>query len=105
MPHPILICTYTNVAVDNLVEGFVNAGLKALRIGPVGRTKESLTPYTYQAQIEKHPLNAEIEVQNQVVRNANIAMSGILKQRSKKDGSAGGIMSLNPEERRNYREL
>ncbi|KAH0825645.1 hypothetical protein J3R83DRAFT_12675, partial [Lanmaoa asiatica] len=41
--HPILVCAYTNAAVDNLVEGFAEARLKPLRIGFRGKIKDSLT--------------------------------------------------------------
>ena len=37
VPQPLMICTYTNVAVDNLVEGLMKAGLKPLRVGFGGK--------------------------------------------------------------------
>ncbi|KAH8831193.1 P-loop containing nucleoside triphosphate hydrolase protein [Flagelloscypha sp. PMI_526] len=40
VPHPLLVCTYTNVAVDNLVEGFVKAGLNPVRVGSVSQRQE-----------------------------------------------------------------
>jgi DNA polymerase III delta prime subunit len=66
VPYPILLCTYTNVAVDNLVDGFVRHGssgndktkakpLKALRIGSIGKVRPSLEPYTLEAQLAIHP--------------------------------------------------
>lgn len=57
MVHPILVCTYTNVAVDNLVEGFVAAGLDPVRIG-YGQTKSTLQEHSLEFKIEKHPLYA-----------------------------------------------
>ena len=66
VPYPILLCTYTNVAVDNLVDGFVrhaSAGSKksktkpltALRIGSAGKVRSSLDEYTLESQLDKHP--------------------------------------------------
>lgn len=57
--QPILICTYTNAAVDNLVEGLVNAGLQPLRISPDGRVKESLLPFSLKGRFDGHPLHSE----------------------------------------------
>lgn len=50
------MCTYTNVAVDNLVEGFVNAGLKPLRVGFGSRIRASLKEYSLDYLLSKHPL-------------------------------------------------
>jgi hypothetical protein len=59
--HPILVCTYTNVAVDNLVEGFVTAGLDLVRIG-YGQIKSSLQEYSFESKIERHPLHPKYRV-------------------------------------------
>jgi AAA domain len=50
-----MVCTYTNVAVDNLVEGFVASGLTPLRIG-YGRVKQSLLDHTLDFKLSQHPL-------------------------------------------------
>ncbi|KAK0476056.1 P-loop containing nucleoside triphosphate hydrolase protein [Armillaria novae-zelandiae] len=60
-PEPILVCTYTNVAVDNLVEGFVAAGVKPIRVAFGGKTRASLEPYTYEYKMQRHPLYPEAE--------------------------------------------
>jgi hypothetical protein len=59
--HPILVCTYTNVAVDNLVEGFANAGLDPVRIG-YGQLKATLQEHSLEFKIEKHPLYPKYEM-------------------------------------------
>ncbi|KAF5353493.1 hypothetical protein D9756_008080 [Leucocoprinus leucothites] len=56
VPFPILVCTYTNVAVDNLLEGFGNAGLKPLRVGFNACLRESLKEYSLDEKLAKHPL-------------------------------------------------
>jgi hypothetical protein len=56
-----LVCTYTNVAVDNLVEGFAASGLNPLRVGFAGRVPAPLHPYTLDARIELHPLKKDID--------------------------------------------
>lgn len=59
--HPIAVCTYTNVAVDNLMEGFVNAGLDPVRIG-YGQFKFNLQEHSFQSKLEKHPLYPKYQV-------------------------------------------
>lgn len=56
MPQPILVCTYTNVAVDNLVEGFAKAGLKPLRVGFGSKLRASIKEYSLDYLLLKHPL-------------------------------------------------
>jgi len=50
-----MVCTYTNVAVDNLVEGLVAAGLDPVRIG-YGQIKSTLQERSLEFKIEQHPL-------------------------------------------------
>jgi superfamily I DNA and/or RNA helicase len=59
--HPLLVCTYTNVAVDNLVEGFATAGVKPLRVGFAAKIKSSLHEYTLDAKLEAHPLKPKVD--------------------------------------------
>ncbi len=58
---PILACAESNVAVDNLLEGLVNIGVNAVRIGKPVKVRESLRNSTLDALIEQHPLQDEIE--------------------------------------------
>ncbi|PPQ98679.1 hypothetical protein CVT24_003306 [Panaeolus cyanescens] len=60
VPQPILLCTYTNVAVDNLVEGLVKAGVKALRVGFSGNVKSSLIHTTLDYKLEQHALHPKL---------------------------------------------
>ncbi|PSS22633.1 hypothetical protein PHLCEN_2v3060 [Hermanssonia centrifuga] len=61
VPYPILLCTYTNVAVDNLVEGLVNASLDPVRIGYNGKMKASLLDYSLDVKLSTHELAPEYE--------------------------------------------
>ena len=61
MVHPILVCTYTNVAVDNLVEGLITAGLDPVRIG-YAQTKSTLQEHSFEFRIERHPLYPKYKV-------------------------------------------
>jgi len=56
-----MVCTYTNVAVDNLVEGFATAGLDPIRIG-YGQIKSTLHKHSFEYKIEQHPLYPKYEV-------------------------------------------
>lgn len=58
VPHPLLVCTYTNVAVDNLLEGFVAGGLSPLRVGSSGDTKDNFEEYTFDYQYLTHPVKS-----------------------------------------------
>ncbi|KAG8932526.1 hypothetical protein FRC02_000979 [Tulasnella sp. 418] len=61
VPHPMLICTYTNVAVDHLLEALVARGVKPLRVGYSGKVKDELERYTLDAQLAAHPLKKEAD--------------------------------------------
>ena len=61
MHHPILVCAYTNAAVDNLVEGFAGVRLKPLRVGFRGKIKDSLTEHTLDYKLDQHPLKSKVD--------------------------------------------
>lgn len=61
VPQPILVCTYTNTAVDNLLENIAAAGLKPLRVGYEGFVKAGLEEYMMEVQFDKHPRKAEYD--------------------------------------------
>ncbi|CAK9780747.1 unnamed protein product [Cutaneotrichosporon oleaginosum] len=56
VPHPVLVCAHTNVAVDNVLAGLREHGLKVVRFGTASRVPESLQDVTFEALLEKHPL-------------------------------------------------
>ncbi|KAL0070622.1 hypothetical protein AAF712_002463 [Marasmius tenuissimus] len=61
LPEPLLVCTYTNVAVDNLVEGLASAGLKPLRASSAGKVRPGLEEHTMEFKMEKHALYPEMK--------------------------------------------
>lgn len=61
VPHPVLVCAHTNVAVDNVVAGLKAQGLKVVRFGTASRVPESLQGLTFEAQLERHPLWGYLE--------------------------------------------
>ena len=52
---PILATAESNVAVDNLLEGLLEAGIRAVRTGRPVKVRESLRQATLDAQLEQHP--------------------------------------------------
>ncbi len=58
---PILACAESNVAVDNLLEGLVDIGVNAVRIGKPVKVRESLRNSTLDALADQHPLQDEID--------------------------------------------
>lgn len=59
--HPILVCTYTNVAVDNLVEGLAATGVKPLRVAFGSKVKPSLFEHTLECKLEQHILKPKVD--------------------------------------------
>ena len=57
---PVLATAESNVAVDNLLEGLLELGVKAVRIGRPVKVREHLRQATLDAQIEHHPMQEEL---------------------------------------------
>jgi superfamily I DNA and/or RNA helicase len=53
------VCTFTNVAVDNLVEGLASS-LNPLRVGYGDKVKPALVPHTLDAKLGQHELYGEV---------------------------------------------
>lgn len=61
VPVPILVCTYTNMALDHIVEGLVGRGLKPLRVGLDAKVRPALKNYVLEAYLDRHPRRNDLE--------------------------------------------
>ena len=94
--HPILVCTYTNVAVDNLVEGFVAAGVTPLRVGFGAKVKASLGEYTLDYRLEQHPLKPKVDKLVEEKKSLEKRRAQLEKKVAgvQKDGKTGALERL-----------
>jgi len=58
---PILAVADSNVAVDNLLEGLLDQGVKAIRLGQPVKVREALRDATMAAQMEEHHLRGDVD--------------------------------------------
>ncbi|MCO5565691.1 hypothetical protein L7F22_019365 [Adiantum nelumboides] len=61
IPHPILLTSHTNVAVDNLAQGCKETGLNVVRAGPTARVREAIMDITLEGRMEKHPSKGALD--------------------------------------------
>ncbi|KAI9512155.1 P-loop containing nucleoside triphosphate hydrolase protein [Russula earlei] len=61
VPAPILVCTYTNMALDHIVEGFVRRGLKPLRVGLDAKVQPAVKGFVLEAYLDRHPRRGDLE--------------------------------------------
>nr|GAT59093.1 predicted protein [Mycena chlorophos] len=80
VPHPLLVCTYTNVAVDHLVEGLAATGLKPLRVGFAGQVRESLMQHTVDYKMERHPLKPALNALGEQSKTLRTAVNEIAEK-------------------------
>ena len=67
---PILAVADSNVAVDNLLEGLLEQGVKAIRLGQPVKVRESLREATMAAQMEEHHLREDVDIIIELNENA-----------------------------------
>lgn len=61
VPHPIMLAAHTNVAVDNLADGCIKAGLRVVRIGPSARARAGIDQFTLDAYFLRHPAKQRLD--------------------------------------------
>lgn len=61
VPHPIMLAAHTNVAVDNLADGCIKAGLRVVRTGPSARARAGIDQYTLDAYFLRHPAKPRLD--------------------------------------------
>jgi len=59
--YPILVSAYTNLAVDQMLQGLLDEGVKALRIGNPIRVNPKYFKATVDSHVEAHSMNREIK--------------------------------------------
>ena len=67
---PVLAVADSNVAVDNLLEGLLEQGVKAIRLGQPVKVRESLREATMAAQMEEHHLREDVDIIIELNENA-----------------------------------
>ncbi|GAK64024.1 p-loop containing nucleoside triphosphate hydrolase protein [Moesziomyces antarcticus] len=61
VPHPVMLAAHTNVAVDNLADGCIKAGLRVVRIGPSARARAGIDEFTLDAHFLRHPAKPRLD--------------------------------------------
>jgi hypothetical protein len=85
------VTAHTNVAVDHLLDGLREHGLKAVRFGSSQRVPDELQHLTFEERLEEHPLWLEMEsikgrremLQNEMSNNAK--MSKMMRDSKKQE--------------------
>ena len=92
---PILATADSNVAVDNLLQGLIDKGIRAIRIGQPVKVREQLRDATLIAQMSMHSMNDDIDAimseNSQIKRDLN-------KLKGKEKGIAYRDMNKNWKE-------
>tara|TARA_B100000676_G_scaffold311912_1_gene383734 strand:- start:1342 stop:3270 length:1929 start_codon:yes stop_codon:yes gene_type:complete len=89
----VLAVADSNVAVDNLLEGLVKRGVRAVRLGQPVKVREGLRDSTMDAEMERHPLRKDlmshIELNEKLARRIKGMRGGKEKGLAHRDLSRG----------------
>ena len=92
---PLLATAESNVAVDNLLEGLLDLGVKALRIGRPVKVREHLRSATLDALLENHPMQEELAFLQDEQRELRRALPSL---KGKEKGLMHRDISINQKE-------
>lgn len=98
VPHPVLLAAHTNVAVDNLVEGCVRAGLRVVRAGSAAAARAPLAAHTLEAHVARHAGHAELQEAEAAMRAAQ-ATRDRWEQALRDENTAAGRRELRTAKR------
>lgn len=83
----ILCAADTNVAVDNLLEGMHDLGIKALRVGKPVKIREELRDLSLDAKLLDHSENGQLSLlryqRDELIRKGHAAGLSVIKQNIK----------------------
>jgi hypothetical protein len=89
------VCTYTNVAVDNLCEGLAENSLSPLRVGYGGKVKASLYEHSLHHKLSLHPLKPKLEKlaeDEESLQKSLLTLGDTIRRLSEKGGMSDGLM-------------
>jgi len=81
----ILAVADSNVAVDNLLEGLINRGVRAVRLGQPVKVREELRDATLDAKMQTHPLRKDLDYEIGMIEKLRRRIKGM---RGKEKGLA-----------------
>ena len=64
---PILAVAESNVAVDNLLGGLIEVGVKVVRLGQPVKVREELRKMTLDAQVQRHPDQERVRMEKETL--------------------------------------
>ncbi len=99
---PLLATAESNVAVDNLLEGLLDLGVKALRIGRPVKVRENLRSATLDAVLEHHPMQEELAFLRDEQRELRKALPSL---KGKEKGLMHRDININQKEIRRMEDL
>lgn len=99
---PLLATAESNVAVDNLLEGLLDLGVKALRIGRPVKVRENLRSATLDAVLEHHPMQEELAFLRDEQRELRKALPSL---RGKEKGLMHRDIKINQKEIRRMEDV
>jgi hypothetical protein len=70
---PMLVCAYTNIAVDNLLEGLLRVGgVRVVRLGRPVKVRPELSTHTLDYRVQQHPKYPSLQMLLERVRTRQL---------------------------------